>query len=39
VPAGHDPQVGPLVDVAPAMAHVPVRAESYPTEPKKKPKP
>jgi hypothetical protein len=27
VPAGHDPQVGPLVDVAPAMQYVPVRPE------------
>jgi hypothetical protein len=32
VPAGHDPQVGPLVDVAPAMQRVPVREEPYPAE-------
>ncbi|WP_293773366.1 DUF3515 domain-containing protein [Sporichthya sp.] len=30
VPAGHDPQVGPLVDLAPAMQFVPPRPEFYP---------
>lgn len=39
VPAAHDPQVGPLVDVAPAMQLVPTRPEVYPTPatPKKTP--
>ena len=31
VPAEHDPQVGPLVDLAPAMQLVPPRPEVYPT--------
>jgi hypothetical protein len=31
VPAAHDPQVGPLVDLAPAMQLVPPRPEIYPT--------
>lgn len=30
IPAGHDPQVGPLVDVAAAVATVAVKAEKYP---------
>jgi hypothetical protein len=39
VPAAHDPQVGPLVDLAPAMLFVPPRPEFYPpptTTPKAK---
>ncbi len=44
VPAEHDPQVGPLVDLAPAVQFIPPRPELYPTptpKPKKtaKPKP
>ena len=31
VPAEHDPQVGPLVDLAPAMQFIPPRPEIYPT--------
>jgi hypothetical protein len=29
VPAGHDPQVGPLVDIAPTMQYVPTRPEFF----------
>lgn len=42
VPAEHDPQVGPLVDLAAAMQFIPPRPEIYPTptpKPRKTAKP
>ena len=40
VPAGHDPQVGPLVDIAPSMQYVPTRPEFFqPIIPTALPKP